>query len=141
MLEFIYYAFVFLFVIMEVRYIFNCRREIELSKLVEEKGKIDYHLQDEETKRAVRTFLYRFGVVFVVLFLGLLTSSWPLVLLLLVTSIALAKPFKWLRKHKPEVHVIAIWLNSIFGLAIGLVLLLNYVHIGLNFSEIVQNFF
>ena len=137
----------FCFVLLELMYIVDTKNMVqknlkmfELSK--EFKGKPSSEYSDEY-KNGIFGILARFIIVFGFVFGGLVTEQWELFVGLIGINFIVVGPLNKLFKKVDAMNMyyIVTWVNSVIGFVAGVFYLVNYYHLKLDLTEIVQNFF
>ena len=145
MFEILYYMFVLYFLWIEMSYIIDVNaRTQRLTDLLEkgklEKGK-DLKNMDSEYIKIVKSLLFEFLTIIIVVFVGLFTIHWPIWVGMLIISVFIVSPInKRLRKNgNTQGLMIVTWLNSVLGFGSALFILINKFHLHIDVVQVVEN--
>ena len=142
-METLFYLTTIIFIFNELKWIYrpietteNIKLFMELSK--KNKGR-NWDTFDKEYKDKLKSKVW-LVVLFVWLFVGLLTFQWDAFLMMLVLNFVVIAPISALVKYN-YLYTLLHWSNSIVGLAFGVFVLINKYHLHISLCDVFRKYF
>lgn len=140
----IFYFIAILFILYEIYWLTNTKRAVDdlrkRKRVLKENKDVDWSdMSDSVQSVYIRAFMAY--ILFIWLFVGLLTFNWFAFLLFLLWSFLFITPINKFLTEDTGGEYPLLWLNSLVGLCLGVWVILNSYHFKIDLWELITSSF